>query len=124
MIPLYNKLPQCLKLKLHKILMTAARAAIGSYCFRKSTYYILNKCKWLHINNLIKYRCLSFLHNILTNKSPKSIIDIYRKNRFERHKNDIATNYVPKNIRYTKLFIYDHIDTYNNSFNDIKSKST
>ena len=103
--------------------MTAARASIGNYCFRKSTHYILNKCKWLTSSKLIKYRCISFIHNIITHKSPKSILEIYKKNRFVRHKHDIAPNYVPKNIRYSKFFIYDHINTYNEIPIDIKDKS-
>ena len=35
MLPLYNNVPQYLANKLHKILMTAARCAIGDYCFKK-----------------------------------------------------------------------------------------
>ena len=45
--------------------MTAARAAIGNYCYEKSTKHILDKCKWLSIDKLIKYRCISYIHNLI-----------------------------------------------------------
>ena len=42
MLPIYANANQNNIGKLHKILITAARAAIGSYCFKKSITYILN----------------------------------------------------------------------------------
>ena len=39
MMPLYNIANLHLKNKLHKIIMSAARTAIGNYCFMKSTIY-------------------------------------------------------------------------------------
>ena len=122
MIPMYNKLPDYLHRKLHKITMTAARAAIGNYCYRKSTSYILDKCKWLHIDNLIKFRCISYIYKIQYDKSPKSIVEVYRENRFQRHKSEITINYVPKNTKYTRFFLYDHIGSYNQIPMEIKSK--
>ena len=44
-LPLYNNGPEYPPNKLYKILMTAARCAIGDYCFKKSNKYIFNKCK-------------------------------------------------------------------------------
>ena len=35
MLPIYNSAPEYLKNKLHKIIMTAARTAIGDYCYKK-----------------------------------------------------------------------------------------
>ena len=37
---------------LHKIIMSAARTAIGSYCYRKSISYIFNKCKLFDAKNV------------------------------------------------------------------------
>ena len=71
MLPLYNNLPLYLRNKLHKIQMKSARTAIGNYCYKKSTSYILNKCKWLNINNMIKYSSLVFIHNVIYNKNQK-----------------------------------------------------
>ena len=45
MLPLYNNLPLYLRNKLHKIQMKSARTAIANYCYKKSTSYILNRCK-------------------------------------------------------------------------------
>ena len=102
--------------------MTAARAAIGNYCYRKSTKYILDKCKWLPIDDLIKYRRISYIHRVTFDRSPKSIVEIYRENRFQRHKSEITVNYVPKNTKYTKFFLYDHIGSYNKIPIETKSK--
>ena len=55
MLPIYNNLPGYLNNKLHKIIMTAARTVIGNYCFRKSNLYILNKCNWMNVKNMIKH---------------------------------------------------------------------
>ena len=43
MLPIYSLCTELNKNKLHKLLTTSARCAIGSYCFRKSLYYIFNK---------------------------------------------------------------------------------
>ena len=44
LLPLYSHSTRQLKNKMHKIIMTAARCAIGNYCFKKSVHYVLNKC--------------------------------------------------------------------------------
>ena len=108
MLPLYNNLPLYLRNKLHKILMKSARSAIGNYCYKKSTSYILNKCKWLNINNMIKYSSLVFIHNIIKNKKPKSILGIYKTNRFLRHKAESSLQNIPKNTKYSKFFLQEN----------------
>ena len=45
LLPIYSIATQENLSKIQKIIMSAARAAIGNYCFRKSTQYILIKCK-------------------------------------------------------------------------------
>ena len=122
-LPLYNNVPQYLTNKLHKILMTAARCAIGDYCFKKSNKYILNKCKWLSVKNMITYSSLIFIDNIVRCNKPKSIMQIYRKNRFERHKATLSLNKNPRTKRYSKFFIYEHTGTFNNIPMEIKIKS-
>ena len=84
MLPLYNNLPGYLVRKLHKIVMTAARVIIGNYCFKISNIYILGKCGWMDIKYMIIKRSLCYIHNVLTNKAPKCIMELYRKQRFER----------------------------------------
>ena len=63
-LPLYVGLPQTLLNKLHKVIMTTARTAIGSYCYKKSISYILDNCKLLSIKdkNNINKSILNFFH--------------------------------------------------------------
>ena len=64
--------------KMHKVITTAARTAIGNYCLYKSVDYILNKCKWARINVLIMYASLKLLYNIIKEKEPKSIYNLFK----------------------------------------------
>ena len=57
----------------------APRAAIGSYCFKKGITYILNKCKWLTITNLITYSSLNTLHKTFMGKKPISMMSLFRE---------------------------------------------
>ena len=123
MLPIYNNIPNYLKTKLHKIIMKSARSAIGDYCFKKSITYILNKCKWLNIENMIKYSSIVFIHNVIKNNKPKSIMNIYRQTRFLQHKAKISLNNVPKKNKYLKFFIQEHTGTYNEIPIDIKNTS-
>ena len=123
MLPLYNNLPGYLVRKLHKIIMTSARVIIGNYCFKKSNLYILGKVGWMDIRYMIIRRCLCFIHNVLTNKAPKCIMELYRKQRLERHRAEISLINIPKNKKYSKFFINEHTETYNNLPIEIKQKS-
>ena len=58
--------------------MTAARAAIGNFCFKKSIHYILSKCGWFDISDLIKYSSLNIIHKIQTLKKPPSLVSYFR----------------------------------------------
>ncbi len=97
--------------KLHKVVMTAARAAIGDYCFKKSISYILNKCKWLNINNMIINASLKTLNNIIINKTPRTIYNLFKINR--RSIVDIQTFYQPKSTELKNFFIYKTLKIYN-----------
>ena len=123
MLPIYNNLPGYLNNKLHKIIMTAARTVIGNYCFRQSNLYILNKCNWMNVQNMIKHRCLCYIHKLIISKAPKCIMEIYRKSRFERHRSNISLLNVPKKKKYSKFYIYEHTGTYNNLPMEMKQKS-
>ena len=123
MLPLYNSIPGYLKGKLHKIIMKTARSAIGDYCYRKSTSYILNKCKFMNIENMIKYSSLVFINNLIRNKKPKSIMNIYRKSRISRHRANISLQTIPKGKKYSNFFIQAHTSTYNEIPYEITSKS-
>ena len=123
MLPIYNIAPNYLKNKLHKIVMKGAHTAIGNYCYKKSTKYILDKCKWLSIDKMITYSSLVFIYNITLNKKPKGVLQIYKTNRFLRHKADLSLSHIPKNVKYSKFFIQEHTNTYNKIPSEIKSKS-
>ena len=102
MLPLYSRAPQYLTDKLHKIIMSAARAAIGSYCFKKSISYILNKCKWLEVNKLIIYSSICLIYKVLSMKEPKTIIKLFKKKFSNRNSTKWCTYYVPKNENMRK----------------------
>ena len=122
MLPLYNNLPLYLRNKLHKILMKSARSAIGNYCYKKSTSYILNKCKWLNINNMIKYSSINLLHNILNKNEPKIIIGMLKINR--RSVVDINTKYIPQSRELKSFFIYKSLKLYNAIPKELKHLET
>ena len=79
MLPIYSIADKSNISKLHKIITTAARTAIGSYCFKKSVKYMLTKCKWLDINSMIQYSNLSLIHKTIINKKPKNIHETFSK---------------------------------------------
>ena len=123
MLPIYNIAPNYIKNKLHKILMKAARGAIGNYCYKKSITHILGQCKWVSINNMIVYSSFIFINKIIKNNKPKSILNIYKTQRFLRHKSDISLKNIPKNSKYSKFFIQEHTHTYNTIPVEIREKS-
>ena len=65
MLPIYSNTCNTNINKLHKIITTAARAAIGNYCFKKSVGYLLSKCKWFDIGDLITYSSLNIIHKTI-----------------------------------------------------------
>ena len=104
--------------KLHKVLTTSARAAIGHYCLYKSVSYMLDKCKWLPLDKMILNSSLNVLHNVFTNHEPKAILSLFKLNR--RSVAKIYTQYIPKNRELKNFYIYKSIKTYNKLSNDIK----
>ena len=104
--------------KLHKVIMTAARSAIGNYCYRKSNMYILEKCGWLNINKMISSASLKLLNNIIINKEPKAIYDLFKINR--RSVVDINLKYTPKTKYYENFFLCKELKIYNNLPKNLK----
>ena len=98
LLPLYSQADKLMTNKLHKVVMTAARSAIGNQCFKKSISYILNKCNWLNINKMISNASLKLINNIITDKTPKAIYNLFKINR--RSVVDIDLYYMPKFINY------------------------
>ena len=122
MLPLYSNVTQLLMTKLHKIVMTAARTAIGNYCCRHSTTQILNKVDWLPIKLMIEHSAINIIHSILTKKTPNCLLSLYNmENR--RQAKEITTKYLPKTTQFGNFYIYKCIKTYNNLPNLFKIKS-
>ena len=82
--------------KLHKVVTTAARAVIGSYCYKKSVNYMLSKCQWLDINAMMQNASLNFLHKVLKFKEPKAIYNLFKNVENRRSVVAITLNYRPK----------------------------
>ena len=122
LIPLYMSANKDQLNKIHKVLMTAARSVIGNYCFKKSTVYILNKCGWLGVNNMIKCASVKLIHKIITDKSPITIFELYKINA--RSNVDIVTHYKPKLKKTEQFFVYKGIQIYNKVPKNIKANKT
>ena len=120
-IPLYMHANKELLNKLHKVITTAARAAIGNYCYKKSIKYMLNKCNWLDIDTLIQSTSLNLLHKIINTKEPAAIYDMFKN--LENRRSIVAINltYRPKNRELKNFFLYKGTKIYNTLPNDIKN---
>ena len=103
--------------------MTAARATIGNYCFRKSTAYILSKCKWFDINNVILYSSLNIIHKTISNKTPQGMVSYFRFNNKDRKVKRVATKYIPLSTKMNNFYIYKYSKIYNSLDQYIKDKS-
>ena len=77
MLPFYSSLTDDLIQKLHKVIMTSARMAIGDYCFKVQCNKILSKFNWLPIRYMINNAQCNYLHKILMNKNPTKIFDLF-----------------------------------------------
>ena len=113
MLPIYSLSDKTNIQKLHKILTTAGRTAIGSYCFKKSVSYILSKCKWLDIESMIYYSSINIIHKILIQKTPNSIYNLFRNPNNKRSVSEVTPNYIPTTKKYRKFYIYKYIKQYN-----------
>ena len=122
MLPLYMNANQNNINKLHKVLMRAARTALGHYGLKLSITQILDKCNWLTINKMIKWSTLKFLHKIINNNSPKVLISTLRKIR-GRSNTAIAPFYIPKMEYFKNFFMQKGLKLYNQIPNEIKSKN-
>ena len=123
LLPIYSIATQENLSKIQKIIMSAARAAIGNYCFRKSTQYILNKCKWFSIGDLLTYSSLSIIHKTITTKKPPGMLSYFNNVDRQRNNKIIATVHNPKSVKFNKFYIYKYINVYNKLDNTVKLKS-
>ena len=103
--PLYMNASEHNLAKLHKVVMTAARAAIGNYCLKKSIIYILKKCNWLSAKNIIINSSLNLIHKIIINQSPPVIFNLFKNIKTKRKVVDVTLKYCPK-TKSVKNFFY------------------
>ena len=109
MLPFYSSLNDELVHKLHKVLMTSARMAIGNYCFKTQCTKILAKCNWLPIRYMINNAQCNYIHKILTYKSPKKLFDFF-----------IVRNRQVKDLRLNYHLLYNGLNFYNRLPSNIK----
>ena len=103
--------------------MTAARAAIGDYCFKKSNDYILKKCKWYDIDKLILISSLNTIHKVITNNTPPSMTKYFKSRERLRKGNTIATNIIPLSVKLQHFYIYKYTKIYNKIDNTVRLKN-
>ena len=77
MLPFYSSINNDQLNKLHKVIMTSARMAIGNYCFKVKCNKILGRCNWLPITEMISNAQCNFIHKIIMSKSPLKIFEMF-----------------------------------------------
>ena len=100
--------------RIHKVIMTAARAIIGNYCFKKSTSYILDKCDLLTAKQAITYAAIKFTHKTITNRLPKANYQMYMEPNKRTKHNTIRTKIRPKTKKLKLHIINKGADLTNN----------
>ena len=95
-LPIYTPKIKNQQSKLHKIIMMSARTIIGNYCFKKSTKYILEKCKMNDITIMIALSSLKLFHKILINKKPKTLLNLLLSQNKRKTDKILRTMYMPK----------------------------
>ena len=96
---------QCIS-RLHKVIMTAARVAIGNYCCRKNISQILGKCGWLDIESMITYASVNLIHKYTKTLTPKSITHKFQNLNTKRTVAKLNTQYTPKTKQFRKFYIF------------------
>ena len=64
-LPTYTQITDKLNIRIHRVIMAAARTIIGNYCFKKSINYILDKCKLLDSKDMIAFASIKYKQNII-----------------------------------------------------------
>ena len=123
MIPLYMGADNNNITKLHRVIMKAARTTIGNYCCKQSINQILDRCKWLPIDLMIKHAAITTLHNIITNKTPKSVTNLLSNTDNTRLTKEITTKYIPRTEKYRRSFLYSGLKIYNSIPKKLKNSS-
>ena len=102
MLPLYTQANNENINKIHKIIMRSARGVIGNYGCRFSISKILNICKWSTAKNMITHSAITTIHNIISNKKPIAIMNLFNLNN-QRKSKQISTKYLPRTEQFKKI---------------------
>ena len=87
--------------------MTAARTAIGSYCYKKSISYILDKCKLLTIKDTIMFSAILFIYKIDKNNINKSILTFFHPKRSRDKCLKFRPLHIPK-MKMLENYLFHH----------------
>ena len=120
-LPTYTQITDKLNIRIHRVIMAAARTIIGNYCFKKSINYILDKCKLLDSKDMIAFASIKYINKILLHKTPRSIISNYLANNKRNTDNKLRTIYKPKTKKLGKHIIYRGAQLYNIIPSEIKN---
>merc|ERR1712105_226449 len=101
-LPTYTQITDKQNIRIHRVIMAAARTIIGNYCFKKSINYILDKCKLLDSKDMIAFASIKYINKILLHKTPRSIISNYSANNKQNTDNKLTTIYKPKTKKLGK----------------------
>ena len=121
MLPMYSNAPDYLLTKLHKVIMSGARTAIGSYCFKKSCSYILGKCKWMSIKDMIICSGIINIHKFIIKKEPKCMLTLFKEGRNIRNATRVYTKYIPKTVNMNNYYIYKCLEKFYELPKDIQN---
>ena len=88
--------------------MRSARGVIGNYGCRFSISKILNICKWSMAKNMITHSAITTIHNIISNKKPIAIMNLFNLNN-QRKSKQILTKYLPRTEQFKKIYVYNTI---------------
>ena len=98
--------------------MTAARTAIGNFCFKKSVSYILQKCNWLTAQQMINYASIKTIHSVIKTGVPRSIYKYFKINK--RTCSEITPKVYPMKKFSRELYLYKALNIYNKLPTNIK----
>ena len=118
MLPTYSNCTNVQLDKLHKLLMKAACYAIGNYCFKKSTGFILSSCKFMPIRRMLLNAALKIIQKSIYTRQPRTIFNIYKFGT--RMTAPISTKQAPKSKSLSNFFPYKYLQVYNSIPNSLK----
>ena len=91
---------------------------LNSYCYKKSIEFILGSCKWLDINEMIKFASIKFINNLVVSKKPGELYSMLKFGK--RSCSNISFYYFPKTSGFKSTLLYRGIMYYNQLPNELK----